>query len=359
MAEATPVATRVYANDLYRKLADMEDFDAPIVKAIKELQANSGKVLFDLDDLTIKNSLTVYKRLLISASGDYNEEEGGEFYDLAGSVKSWHDALGSKQDVLTSKDGEIEFSTGYEGENATREFKHYISLTRGVETEAGNVATGSSKLITSGCVADAIANIDLPKVATSDTAGLVKVGSGLHVLADGTLSVTPSETVPLTSVKVGEDAVNVEKGVATVPLADVNTFGCIKVGSGLVVEKGVVSSDGEKNVLTGVRVADSDLIPNQDRVVIIPEASDTTKGVVRVGDGLKVSGGVVSLDSERFATKTDISDMATKTDISDMATKDDISDMATKTDISDMATKTYVDEVLGSINEALVNILEG
>lgn len=352
MAEATPVATRVYANDLYRKLADMEDFDAPIVKAIKELQANSGKVLFDLDDLTIKNSLTVYKNLWISVNGDYNEEEGGEFYSLADSVKNWRNALDGKQDVLTSKDGEIAFSYGYEGENSTGEFKHYISLTRGVETEVGNVTTGSSKLITSGCVADAIANIDLPKVATSDTAGLVKVGSGLLVLPDGTLSVASSETVPLTLVKVGEDTVNAENGVATVPLADVNTFGCVKVGSGLIVEKGVISCDSEKNVLTGVRVADSDLRPGEDRVVTIPDASDTTKGVVCVGDGLKVSGGMVFVDSERFATKTDIASLATASDVSDV--KDTVAVIQ-----DSMASKAYVDEILNGVNEELVDILEG
>lgn len=109
-----------------------------------------------------------------------------------------------------------------------------------------------SKGYVSTAIADALAGgADLP-VATETTTGVVKVGSGLSVAVDGTLTAT-----------------------ATAPdLATVSTPGVVKVGSGLSLDvDGTIS------------------------VPPVAVASATVAGVVKVGAGLTMSAGVMSVDS--------------------------------------------------------------
>lgn len=76
--------------------------------------------------------------------------------------------------------------------------------------------------------------------ATKTTLGGVKVGSGLGVSADGTVTVVPAAPTIASPVNLGEvqigDGVNVTgAGVISVPVASASVRGSIKVGTGLAV----------------------------------------------------------------------------------------------------------------------------
>ncbi len=97
--------------------------------------------------------------------------------------------------------------------------------------------------------------------ATAETLGLVMIGSGITVAADGTISVATQE-IPIASdsvlggVKIGAGLSIDEQGVLSVsgggsgggyelPIASPTTLGGVKIGSGLSIdEQGVLSASG-------------------------------------------------------------------------------------------------------------------
>jgi hypothetical protein len=89
--------------------------------------------------------------------------------------------------------------------------------------------------------------------ASADTAGVVKIGTGIIVSEDGTIS-SPVYTLPraatniLGGIKVGNNLTIDNEGVLsaatqtyTLPTASISTLGGIRIGSGLEIEDGVVS----------------------------------------------------------------------------------------------------------------------
>lgn len=89
--------------------------------------------------------------------------------------------------------------------------------------------------------------------ASADTVGVVKIGTGISVSTDGTIS-SPSYTLPraatniLGGIRVGNNLSIDNEGVLsaatqtyTLPTASISTLGGIRIGSGLLITDGVVS----------------------------------------------------------------------------------------------------------------------
>lgn len=123
--------------------------------------------------------------------------------------------------------------------------------------------------------------VHLP-IATEEAAGVVKIGNGIQVTADGTISVDVEKIDVATKDKAGivkpGDGINVtEDGTISVetpeynlPVASEDTLGGIKVGTGLQVsEDGTLSTTGEGYNL--------------------PIASQTVLGGIKVGQNLTIS----------------------------------------------------------------------
>ena len=122
--------------------------------------------------------------------------------------------------------------------------------------------------------------------ASATTLGGVKVGSGLSVTADGTLSATsggsgyvlpPASASTLGGIKVGSNLSITADGILsatdtkyTLPPASASTLGGIKVGSNLSI-----TADG--------------ILSATDTKYTLPPATKTILGGVKVGDGINVS----------------------------------------------------------------------
>jgi hypothetical protein len=93
-----------------------------------------------------------------------------------------------------------------------------------------------------------------PVVASTESLGIVKVGQGISISNDGTISVTPY----------------------SLPRASTNILGGIKVGNNLSIDnEGVLSADTQTYSL--------------------PTASPTTLGGVKIGSGLEIQNGVINV----------------------------------------------------------------
>ncbi len=138
----------------------------------------------------------------------------------------------------------------------------------------------------------------LVRQATSTVSGTVKVGSGLTISENGTLSVTnfsgytlPAATrATLGGVIVGAGLSVNSMGVlsvssVTIPEATEHVSGTVKVGSGLSISNGVLSSDVTQYVL--------------------PSATQSVLGGVKVGSGLIIDNSVLSTEVKAFATEGD------------------------------------------------------
>jgi hypothetical protein len=97
--------------------------------------------------------------------------------------------------------------------------------------------------------------------ASTDTVGVVKIGAGITVSEDGTIS----------------------SSVYTLPRAATNILGGIKVGNNLSINnEGVLSADAQNYVL--------------------PTASPTTKGGIQIGSGLEVVDGLLNVTVSEVAS---------------------------------------------------------
>jgi formylmethanofuran dehydrogenase subunit D len=125
------------------------------------------------------------------------------------------------------------------------------------------------------------------KTASAIEVGSVKVGTGLNITEDGTLS-APIYSLPkaasniLGGIKVGarlsidsQGVLSADPGAYTLPTATSNTLGGVKVGAGLTIVNGILS------------------VSNQ---YVLPTASGSTLGGVKIGARLTMTDGVLSAD---------------------------------------------------------------
>lgn len=217
MSTSKVVATRSYTDSKVAAIADLSDATTKVARTIDELSIVLGQYRqavpiswaeddedgdepkVTIDDLSV-TSLTV----------------DGE--SIAEAIKS----VAKKQDKITSGD-EVKLDDG-----------GVLTLSRGVNT---SVEKDSTALVTSGAVAAAISSAMEVPVATDSQAGVVKVGSGLSVSTDGTLS-SSAEANVIETVKIGGSALSVSNKAVDIPVATRDVAGVVAVGNGLAVING-------------------------------------------------------------------------------------------------------------------------
>jgi hypothetical protein len=127
-----------------------------------------------------------------------------------------------------------------------------VSARTASSTEAGVVKIGTGVSITDGVLSAPV--YSLPRANTNILGG-IRVGDGLTIESDGTLNANP--------------------GAYTLPTATAQTLGGVRVGSGLSINSGVLS------------------VTNQ---FSLPTASASILGGVKVGSRLTITDGVLSAD---------------------------------------------------------------
>lgn len=132
--------------------------------------------------------------------------------------------------------------------------------------------------ITADTALDEVRAIVAPPLATTDVPGLIKVGDGLVVAPDGTISASVSSQYAL-------------------PTATTLTLGGIKVGNGLsVTVEGVVSLQRATDTVLGGVKAGPGLTASPDGTLSVTSqytlvaADAATLGGVKVGSGLNITG---------------------------------------------------------------------
>lgn len=155
---------------------------------------------------------------------------------------------------------------------------------------------------------DISGNISVP-VATSSVAGVVKVGQGLTVTA-GALGVSlPNATTSTKGVVQVGTNINVSAGVISVATATASTIGIARIGAGLTATAGVVSLNiaspstlgAVKGGGLGISIAGDGTISAE--AVVVPDATTSTKGIVRIGSGISVSAGLISVADATTSSK--------------------------------------------------------
>jgi hypothetical protein len=161
--------------------------------------------------------------------------------------------------------------------------------------------------------------------ATSSALGGVKIGSGVTVQADGTISVSGGYTLPaatagaLGGVKTGANVTIAGDGTIsvaapyTLPAATAGTLGGVIVGTGINVTGGTISVTpytlpaatagtlGGVIVGSGINVSAGTISVPTGAGYVLPAATTSTLGGVEVGSGLTITGSVLSANVQTVA----------------------------------------------------------
>ena len=266
---------KVLLSDYVKRLAEkLDDLSSRAVQYVVSEDAETGK---ETRTLTIEGGFLASGVTVDESKRDVK----GRLEDLETSVSAYKALTGSDY---------IDVSGGR------------VSLRPKVVT---TVASGTSTdFVTEGAVVNYVKSREysLP-AATKDALGGVRVGSGLSMAANGVLNAlgeanviegvyaTPDSATPL--------AVDGRK--VRLPYASTASHGVVKVatdGCLSVSDKGVLSSEAQKNVIESVQMPDqaNAITPDGGKNVVIPKATSTSCGVVRVdGTTITVDGsGVIS-----------------------------------------------------------------
>lgn len=117
--------------------------------------------------------------------------------------------------------------------------------------------------------------------ATYTEKGVVQIDENTLTVVDGLVSVNLPDATYTTKgvVQVDQNTLSISSGVLSVPVASSIAFGTVKVGSGLTMTSGVLS-------------------------VTLPAATTSTPGVVQIGSGLAMSGSVLNTNLALATTST-------------------------------------------------------
>lgn len=324
MSTSKVVATRSYTDSKVAAIADLSDTTTKVARTIDELSIVLGQY-----------------RQAVPISWAEDDEDGDEpkvtIDDLSvtslivdgESMAEVIKSVAEKQDKITN------------GDEVRLDDNGVLILSRGVST---NVEKDSTALVTSGAVAVAISSATGVPVATSIQAGVVKVGSGLSVDADGTLS-SSAEANVIEIVKVGGSALSVSDKAVDVPVATSTQAGVVKVGGGLTIGTITGALSVSDDVITQVKVGGSPVAStprmNEGKfggAVNIPVATASDAGVITVGDGLAVTGGKAGVSVAKDGGLTvDSSGLRVDTDV--------------------VATVEYITRVIGGVADALAEVL--
>ncbi len=159
--------------------------------------------------------------------------------------------------------------------------------------------------------------VDIPAINTASKTqkGIVQIGDNINVTDDGTLSVSKATKDILGLVKIGSGIILANDGTISVEVfvlepATSSKLGGVKIGSGVnVTSDGTISVDSytlpiaSSSVLGGLQIGytESDknyavkLDDNNKAYVSVPQASDSTSGVVKVGSNINIQDGVINV----------------------------------------------------------------
>lgn len=181
--------------------------------------------------------------------------------------------------------------------------------------------------------------------ATNSILGGVKIGSGINVTFDGTISVAPPDIEPATEFSLGGvivgDGIDVDNdGVISVntgtpyslPTATNITLGGVKIGTGINIQDGVISvttasfalQTATNVILGGVRIG-SGISVTSNATISVATATDTVVGGVKIGNGIDItSTGTISVNANLRAagllTGTVLSSSITTSSITSLGT---------------------------------------
>ena len=137
------------------------------------------------------------------------------------------------------------------------------------------------------------------KPATESTVGGVKEGENINISEDGTISVPTATEDTLGVVSVGSN-LYLDGGHINVNIASAQQKGIVQVGDNIDVENGTISVPKASSDQLGLVKIGRNIKQNQDGTIYVDDikwddATETTKGVVQVGDNIDVTEGVISV----------------------------------------------------------------
>jgi hypothetical protein len=162
----------------------------------------------------------------------------------------------------------------------------------------------------------------VPVVATTDSIGGVKIGDGIDIDLDGTISLStltqyqllPASVFELGGVIIGDGVEVDEDGVISVntgtpyvlATATTTVLGGVKIGAGVNITNGVISvttgafalQTATNAILGGIKIGGR-LSASLDGTVSVNIASTSSTGTVRIGTGIDVTAnGTISVNSQ-------------------------------------------------------------
>lgn len=180
--------------------------------------------------------------------------------------------------------------------------------------------------------------------ATNSVLGGVKVGSGINVTSDGTLSVTPYTLTSATSsalggVKIGSGIAitgdgTISVGTFTLSTATSSAVGGVKIGAGISI-----TGDGT------ISVASITETPNPFTILNTTSSTSTTTGALKVSGGIGVGGAIYA--SSIFSNNSAV--VTTASISSYMNTF--AAGTGTSVDVTDLAVTYWSNETLQTISD--------
>jgi hypothetical protein len=133
-----------------------------------------------------------------------------------------------------------------------------------------------------------ITELSIPKIASTEVLGTIRVGAGLDVDQSGLLSVPTATAQSLGLAQAGQ-GLNVSEGVFSIPLATAQALGLVRIGNGVIVDQnGVISIPLATTQAAGLVRAGSGTSVDQNGTISVPISTPQTPGLVRPGTGLTV-----------------------------------------------------------------------
>ena len=191
----------------------------------------------------------------------------------------------------------------------------------------------------------------VPIIASTSTLGGVKIGEGISIALDGTISATtatqyvlpPATTSTLGGVKAGDgvsisDTGTISVSTYSLPTASDTVLGGVKIGAGVSISDGVISvttgafalQTATNTILGGVKVG-TGLSSTPDGTVRVAPATAGSLGGVVVGLGLTVDvNGIVSGDATTIQGGT-LSSNVTASSLTSLGTLEGLSVSGTTT----------------------------
>lgn len=206
-------------------------------------------------------------------------------------------------DASVSTKGAMKVGNGLVAVNGTVSLDS-ANLPKASASTLGVVKVGAGISVANGTISLNVNDFSLP-VATTTTEGIVKIGSGINVTGDGTISVNVPNATGATAglVKLGSNIVIDGGGAISIPTASPTVAGVVKVGAGLTIDGNgylalsttalaTTSTPGLVRIGTGLLVSNGIVSIDTSN---LPAASKSSKGAVRIGANIDVSGGLISV----------------------------------------------------------------